>query len=211
MASVFEQPELHGLKYLGFVEVLAEEATKHVANVYAFAKESTGPLKHSIHGVETTVKIIIGPMWEKLEGKPHEILLFVEKKVDNVVGIMDGAFFHHVKESSSHAYDIAQQVPEIVKLVVEELQNGDIVETAKTCYVTYEPIVEEWSYAVWKQLWKLPCALHALRFIGSSTLFCASQFNHAMDNLKDVHVPFAHFIPNIPMEKLERMVKVHDT
>ena len=55
--------------------------TKYVANVYGFSKESSGCLKPSVEGVETSVKTAVKPVYERIEGKPHEILLFVDKKV----------------------------------------------------------------------------------------------------------------------------------
>ncbi|KAI5059011.1 hypothetical protein GOP47_0025330 [Adiantum capillus-veneris] len=209
MASSSAKVELPDLKYLGFIEILAEKATKRVANVYTFAKDNTGPLKASVDGIETTIKIIIEPICNKLEGKPHELLLFVEKKVDGVVDNVDCAFFHHVKEKSFHAYDIVQQLQEIAKLLVGELQHGDILESAKTYYHTYEPVAQEWSYAAWKQFLKLPFAAHALRFATPASIFCAKKTNDVLDQLKEMHIPFASAIPNIPVDKLEEFAKAH--
>jgi hypothetical protein len=74
-------PVLSELKYLGFVEIATDKASKYVANIYGFAKESSGFLKPSVEGVETTVRTAVKPVYERMEGKPHEILLFVDKKV----------------------------------------------------------------------------------------------------------------------------------
>ena len=76
-----QEPAFSELKYLGFFEIAADRATKYVANVYGFAKESSGRLKPSVEGVETSVKTAVKPVYERIEGKPHEILLFVDKKV----------------------------------------------------------------------------------------------------------------------------------
>mgnify|MGYP000426819762 FL=1 len=70
-----------GLKYLGVAEIVVDKATKYLANVYEFAKDSSGPLKPGVHSVESTVKTVVGPVYQKIEGKPYEILLFVDKKV----------------------------------------------------------------------------------------------------------------------------------
>ncbi|MCO5608236.1 hypothetical protein L7F22_062442 [Adiantum nelumboides] len=211
MAIVFGliQGELPDLKYLGFIEILAGEATKHVANVYSFAKDNTGPLKASVDGIETSVKIVVGPICNQLEGKPHELLLLVEKTVDDVVDNIDCAFFHHVREKSYHAYDVAQHLPEIVKRLVGEIKNGDFAESAKDCYYTYEPMAQEWSYAAWKQFLKLPFARSAVRFATPPTLFCAKKTNGLLDHLKEMHIPLTSAIPNIPVAKLETFVKAH--
>lgn len=204
-----EQPELSSLKYLGFVEIVADKATKYVANIYGFAKESSGPLKPSVEGVETTVRMVVGPVYEKIEGKPHEVLLFVERKVDDAVGVLDGVLFQTLKKKSSQACGVVQEVPEIVKSVVNKLQTNGIVGIAKSYYVAYEPVAEEWTCAAWKQLLKLPCAPQAVHFAAPPTLFCAEKFNHVVHNLKEMHVPLAGYIPTFPLEKLERVLNVH--
>lgn len=200
-----EQPDL---KYLGFFEVVVDKATKYIASIYEFAKDSSGPLKPGVDGVESTVRTVVGPVYQIIEGKPHEILLFVDQKVDGAVGALEGMVPHAVKEKSCQAYGVAKQVPEAVKSVITDLQTNGLVETAKTYYATYEPVAEEWTYATWKQLLKLPYAPQAVHFAAPPTLFCAEKFNQVVEHLKGMQVPLAGYIPTIPVEKLERVVKV---
>lgn len=42
----------------------------YLASIYNFAKENSNPLKPSIHVVEGTIKIIIGPIYDKLHDIP---------------------------------------------------------------------------------------------------------------------------------------------
>ena len=70
-----------GPKYLGVVEIGVGKATKYVAGIYDFAKCNSGPLKPGVQCVESTVRTVVGPLYQTIEGKPYEILLFVDKKV----------------------------------------------------------------------------------------------------------------------------------
>lgn len=203
-----EASDIGGLKYLGFVEVVVDTATKYVANVYEFAKDSSGPLKPGVDSVENTVRTVVGPVYQKIEGKPYEILLFVDKKVDSAVGALEGAVPQSIKDKSHQAYGVARQVPDAAKAVVSDLQTNGFVGTAKSYYATYEPVAEEWTYAAWKQLLKLPYAPQAVHFAAPPTLFCVEKFNQVVDNLKGRQVPLAGYIPTLPVEKLEKSVKV---
>jgi hypothetical protein len=69
------------LKYLSLVHVLALEALGCLGALYSLAKDSSGPLKPSVDNVEGTVKTVVGPVYQKIEGKPLELLQFLDSKV----------------------------------------------------------------------------------------------------------------------------------
>ena len=50
-------------------------------NFYSYAKDSSGPLKPGVDNVEGTVKTVVGPVYQKIEGKPLEFLQYVDSKV----------------------------------------------------------------------------------------------------------------------------------
>ena len=66
---------------MGFFEVVLEKATKYAGNFYDFAKGSAGPLRPGVDSVESKVISIVRPVYQRVDGKPHEVLLFVDKKV----------------------------------------------------------------------------------------------------------------------------------
>ena len=69
------------LKYLEFVEVAAIYAVLCFSSLYEYAKESAGPLKPGVQTVEGTVKTVIGPVYEKFQDLPFQLLKFVDRKV----------------------------------------------------------------------------------------------------------------------------------
>jgi hypothetical protein len=78
MADTTQEPNL---KYLSSVHVLALEALGCLGALYSLAKNSSGPLKPSVDNVEGTVKTVVGPVYQKIEGKPLELLQFLDSKV----------------------------------------------------------------------------------------------------------------------------------
>lgn len=57
------------------------QAAAYLATLYAYAKDSSGPLKPSVDNVEGTVKTVVGPVYQKVEGKPLQLLQYVDSKV----------------------------------------------------------------------------------------------------------------------------------
>lgn len=69
------------LKYLDFVQVAALYVMVCFSSVYEYAKENSGPLKPGVQSVEGTVKTVIGPVYEKFQDVPFELLKFIDRKV----------------------------------------------------------------------------------------------------------------------------------
>ena len=75
------QNEDHTLKWLGFFQVAAQNVTTCPSVLYGYAKENSGPLKQVLDTIEGTVKLIVGPVYPKVQGKPFDILLLADRKV----------------------------------------------------------------------------------------------------------------------------------
>ena len=62
------------LRYLGFFQVAAQKATARLSRIYGYARENSGPLKQGVYDMEGAVKLFVIPVYQKVEGKPFEIL-----------------------------------------------------------------------------------------------------------------------------------------
>ncbi len=71
------------MKYLEFIQVAAIHAILCAAKLYSYAKENIGPLKNGVESVESTVKTVVGPVYEKYHDVPVEVLKFVDRKVSS--------------------------------------------------------------------------------------------------------------------------------
>jgi hypothetical protein len=70
-----------GFRYLGFFHDAAQKATARLSSIYGYARENLGPLKQGVYAMEGAVKFFVNPVYQKVEGKPLEILQFADKKV----------------------------------------------------------------------------------------------------------------------------------
>ena len=73
------------LKYLDFVQVAALHVLVCFTSLYDYAKENSGPLKPGVQTVEDTVKTVIGPVYDKFQDVPIELLKFVDRKVNKSI------------------------------------------------------------------------------------------------------------------------------
>lgn len=69
------------LRYLDFVHVAAAQAAVCLAGLYGLAKDHAGPLRPGVDAVESTVKGVVGPVYDRFHGVPLDVLAFVDRKV----------------------------------------------------------------------------------------------------------------------------------
>ena len=69
------------LKYLGFFRQAVMRAVVFLSCLYSYGKDSSGALKPGVDRVECTVNTVLGPVVSKLNGKPDELLVFIDSKV----------------------------------------------------------------------------------------------------------------------------------
>ncbi|KAJ7539255.1 hypothetical protein O6H91_11G083300 [Diphasiastrum complanatum] len=205
---IYENEEDTGLKYLGLVYLAALKAASLVGFLYEFAKENSGPLRPGVETVEGTVKTVVGPVYHKIEGKPLELLHFVDNKVDESLIALDARLPQYGKERLYQIYVTFHRTPYFVKSVITEVQKNGVYETARDYYVKYEPVAEDLSYNAWRNLLKLPLVPDVVNVVAPPTIFGAAKYNDVVGLLKNNDVPFASYIPMLPIEKMERAVKV---
>ena len=69
------------LRYLDFVHVAAAQAAVCLAGLYGLAKGHAGPLRPGVDAVESAVKGLVGPVYDRFHSVPLDVLAFVDRKV----------------------------------------------------------------------------------------------------------------------------------
>lgn len=184
------------LKYLGFVPVAVVTVVGYITSLYGYAKESSGPLKPGIVKVEGTVKSVAGPVYQKIEGKPLELLVFVDQKVDYLVKYLDGLLPQNVKDTGSQALDAA-------KSTVSEVQSQGLYSTAKGYYEKYEPVAETYGVKAYKKAITFPLVPQAV----SVTRFGALKLNELISSLKENGLPLASYLPLVPVSYFDKITQ----
>lgn len=69
------------LKHVEFIEIAAIYAAACCGSLYELARENAGPLLPGVQVIEETARAVIGPVWERYQDIPLELLRFIDHKV----------------------------------------------------------------------------------------------------------------------------------
>lgn len=210
------------LKYLGFFQVAVLKTMACLSSLYDYAKENSGPLKSGVDTVEQTVKTVVGPVYQKIEGKPSELLQFADRKVDETFSKVNETVPPTVKQRACQMYGIAKQASEIAWSVVNEVQRTGVIgtatdttrvmysmcePTAKDFYAKYEPVAEEWALFVWRKLLKLPLVPQMIHILIPTATYWSEKYNHFVTYLSHKQFRIASYLPYIQVKKINKKLE----
>lgn len=199
------------LKYLGFFRQAVMKAVAYISCIYNYGKDSTGSLKPGVDRVEGTVYTVLGPVISKLDGKPDELLVFIDTKMAALFAFLHGFVPDVVKERGSIAVDYAKATPGNAKHVYEEVKDKGVVATSKAYYDKYLPVAKQTAYGAWKLSLKLPLVPQVVTKATPTALFGLEKYNvvvaslqgHSTSALKTV----GSYLPTAPLAEIEKTVK----
>ncbi|KAF8392597.1 hypothetical protein HHK36_022943 [Tetracentron sinense] len=208
------------LKYLDFVQVAAFHVVTILSHVYEYAKENSGPLKPGVQTVEGTVKNVIGPVYEKFQDVPFELLKFVDRKVDKSVSELERHVPSLVKQASSQAFSVAKKAPEVARTVASEIQRSGVVDTAtgiakkvyaeyeptaKELYSKYEPVAEQYAVSAWRSLNRLPVFPQVAEIVVPTAAYWCEKYNQVVCKTAENRYPVLSYLPLVPTERIAKV------
>jgi len=208
------------LRYLQFVQAAAAHALVCAATLYAYAKQSAGPLKPGVETVEGTVKTVVGPVYDKYHGVPLELLKFVDRKV--------GA---SVEEIEKHVPTVVKEAPTLARSVVGQVHQTGVVNTAtslarttltcaepvaKDLYTKYQPVakqlysqyehdVERRAAATWRALNRLPLVPQVAQIVVPTAAILSEKYNDVVSTGAERGYTVAAYLPLVPTERIARV------
>ncbi|CAH9087372.1 unnamed protein product [Cuscuta europaea] len=215
------QIEEQRLKYLEFVQVAALHAVLCAAKLYSYAKENLGPLKPGVQTVEGTVKTVVGPVYEKIQYVPSEVLKFVDRKVDESVHMIEDRVPPSVKQVSAQALLTAQMAPSVVRAVVAEVKSTGVVETAcilaktvytqcepaaKGIYTKCEPLAEQYALSAWQSINHLPLVPKVAQAVAPTASYLSERYNQTVQVGAEKGYRVATYLPLMPTAKIARLL-----
>jgi len=215
-----EITEEQKLKYLEFVQAATLRALIYAAKLYSIAKVNSGPLKNGVESVESTVKTVVGPVYEKYHDVPVELLKFVDRKVDESVNKVENAVPPFIKQASNQALSAAQSAPDAVRAVAKEVKTAGVVETAsgfaknayvkyeptaKELYTKYEPVAEQYAVSAWVSLNKLPLFPKVAQAVVPAANYCSEKYNQTVQTSAEEGYKVASYLPLVPTEKIAKV------
>jgi hypothetical protein len=210
-----------GFRYLGFFHDAAQKATARLSSIYGYARENSGPLKQGVYAMEGAVKFCVNPVYQKVEGKPLEILQFADKKVGNVIDKLDSCVPPALKSRTYEIYGAAKKAPEVARSVVTEVRQVGPVEkikevaktlyaksepSAKNLYNKYEPVAEKWCLLAWYKLRQFPLVPQVVEALIPPSAYCVEKYNYGVQYLSDGEYRVAACLPIVPVEKIKNRI-----
>ncbi|CAI0551371.1 unnamed protein product, partial [Linum tenue] len=197
------------LKYLEFVQAAALHALVTFTNLYVYAKDKAGPLKPGVETVEGTVKTVVGPVYDKFQDVPIEVLKFVDRKVPPVV-----------KQVSAQAFSAAQAAPGAARAVATEVQRSGVKETmtglaktvytkyepkAKELYTVYEPKAEQCAVSAWRRLNQLPLFPQVAQVVVPTAAYWSERYNETVASTAEKGYKVSSYLPLVPTERIAKV------
>jgi hypothetical protein len=116
--------------------------------------------------------------------------------VDYFLHFLDGHLPKNVKDTGLQAFDIA-------KGTVSEVQTKGLYPTAEEYYEKYGPVAETYGVKAYKEAIKFPLVPQAV----SVTRYGALKVNDIIVGLKNNGVPFAHYLPILPVSYFDKLTQ----
>ncbi|CAJ1851730.1 unnamed protein product [Sphenostylis stenocarpa] len=195
------------LKHLGFVRVAAIQTFVFVSNLYEYAKQNSGPLRSAVGTVENTVTTVLGPVCNKLKDFPDDVLVFVDKKVDEATHKFDEHAPPVAKQLADQAKALIQKVTQEAGKVVSQAQSGGT--RAAVHYVATESkhflLIN--SVKLWNGLNHYP-PFHALAEMAVPTAaHWSEKYNHVIKTMTQKGYCFIGYLPLIPIDEIAKAFK----
>ncbi|GFQ05707.1 stress-related protein [Phtheirospermum japonicum] len=207
------------LKYLDFVQLATIYVIVCCSMIYEYAKENSGPLRPGVQTVEGTVKTVIGPVYEKFHSVPFQLLMFVDRKVDQSLIELDRHVPALLKLASSQACAAAHTATKVTQELASEVHQAGLVDTAskiaKTAYnkyepmanelyAKYEPIAEQYAVAAWLSLNRLPLFSQVAHIMVPTAAYWAEKYNRAVAYSAERGYAVSYYLPLVPIERIAK-------
>ncbi|CAN6169211.1 unnamed protein product [Urochloa humidicola] len=215
------------LRYLEFVHLAAAQAVVCFAGLYGLAKDHAGPLRPGVDAVESAVKGVVGPVYDRFHGVPLDVLAFVDRKVDDTVHEVDKHLPGALKAASTQAYAVARGIPEVARELAAEAQQsgvkgaaraalakvqpvakdvyGRVEPVARDLYVRYEPAAEHLAVSTWRTLNGLPLFPHVAQIAVPTAAYWAEKYNKVIASAAEQGYTGAKYLPAIPTERIAKV------
>ncbi|CAM6124698.1 unnamed protein product [Calypogeia fissa] len=184
------------MKYLWIFPAVASIVTAYVISLYMITKDRSGPLKPGIQRIEGLVMKTVRPIYQTIQYKLTQILVFLDRKVDYILYLLDGVLPPTLKELSSKTFDAT-------KSTVDDVQKYGIYCTAKACFDRYEPVVESYGIQAYKKALRFPLVPQAV----ACSRYSAVRFNNIIVRVKESGLPLASFLPLLPVDYLDKITR----
>ncbi|PKI62809.1 stress-related protein [Punica granatum] len=197
------------LKYLEFVEMVVAYAAVCCRSLYEFAKANAGPLQSGVQTIEDTVRTVLGPVWEKFQDVPFELLHYIDREVDEYVHDLERHMPSLVKQISGQTRAIAVEAHRAGAVDAMMGFARSVFETcepvAKKLYVRYEPVAEQYAIWAWRHLSQLPMFPEVAHMVVPMAAYWVERYNEGVCYGTEKGYAAASYMPLIPIDRIAKI------
>ncbi|KAK7246991.1 hypothetical protein RIF29_41865 [Crotalaria pallida] len=203
-----EKSDQQQLKHLGFVEIAAIQVLVCVSNLYHFAKQnSSGPLRSAVGTVEGTLTNFLAPVYDKIKGVPHSLLVFVDNKVDEATHKFNEHAPPLVKQVTNQAQVLIYEVSHKAEKVVNEVQSGGPRAAANYVAAESKQFLLIGSVKLWSGLNHYQ-PFHAMAKMAVPTAaHWSEKYNHVVKGIAGKGYSVSGYLPLIPIDEIAKAFK----
>ncbi|KAG2702717.1 hypothetical protein I3760_06G103300 [Carya illinoinensis] len=198
------------LKHLGFVRMAAIHTLVCASNLYDYAKENSGTLRSTVGSVEGAVTTVVGPVYEKLKGVPDDLLVFLDKKVDEASHKFNEHAPPFAKQVVSKAHCLIQKASQKARKLVNVVQHGGPRAAVHYAATEYKQFILSLSVKMWVALNQCPpfhtVAEKAVPAAGHLT----GKYNNVVKDMSQKGYPLVGYLPLVPVEDISKAFKQGD-
>ncbi|CAI9761702.1 unnamed protein product [Fraxinus pennsylvanica] len=195
------------LKHLMFVRILAINAVVMVSNLYDYAKQNSGPLKSTVGTVENAVTAVVGPVYEKFNDVPGDVLVFLDKKVDEATYKFDEWAPPLAKKAVSKTQSVVNKASQVAQDLLKEAQ----VAGPRAAIFHLGTISKHFAVSqlavVWYKVHHYP-ALHGVAELAVPTAaHWSEKYNNLVKYMTAKGYTVFSYLPLVPVEEMAKAYK----
>ncbi|VFQ93272.1 unnamed protein product [Cuscuta campestris] len=195
------------LKHLGFVKVFTFKAVCLVSNLYEYAKQNSGPLKSTVGTVENAVTTVVRPVCEKFKDVPDDVLVFFDKKVDEVTEMFDERAPSMAKKLFTQAQIVVGKASQVAQDLIQEAQ----VSGPRAAITHVGTLSKQFGVSQLAVIWyhiNLSPALHGVAEVAAPTAaHWSEKYNKLVKDMKAKGYEIFSYVPLVPVEDISKAYK----
>ncbi|KAJ9176187.1 hypothetical protein P3X46_011526 [Hevea brasiliensis] len=204
MENEKKNPEL---KHLGFVRMAAIQMLVCVSNLYDYAKQNSGPLRSTVGTVEKAVTTVVSPVCQKFKDVPGDLLVFLDKKVDEGTRKFDNHAPLVAKQAVSQAQSLLQIASQKAQGLVHEASVGGPRAAVRYAARESKHFALTQSVKVWIKLNQFPVVHRVADMAVPTAAHWSEKYNHLVKDMAQKGYTVFGYVPLVPIDEVAEAYK----
>ncbi|KAG8383296.1 hypothetical protein BUALT_Bualt05G0169900 [Buddleja alternifolia] len=195
------------LKHLSFVKILAINAVAVVANLYDSVKRSSGALKSTVGKVENAVAVVVSPFYERFKGVPSDVLVLLDKKVDEVTYKIGDLTPPAAKKAVFNAQSIFKTLSHIAESLIKEAKAAGPFAAISHAGTISKDFAITHLVMAWHKANQYPALQRVSEMTVTTVLHWSEKYDHLVKEMSAKGYSLFSYFPLVPFEEMAKAYK----